>query len=213
MLTASEMGLIITPKTLKAAANGEARAHVWNLLSQRITGRVEPTWVSADMLRGDIEEVEARRLYSKQIAPAKRMGFVVNTRYGFPIGFSPDGLVGEDGFIEVKSRLPKFQVQTIAEHIGEDAPETPIPPEFIIQVQTGLIVTERAWCDFITYSGGLPAGIIRVFPDLKVQEAILEAAKGFEETLAGKHALYRKALEKPARLYPTERTQMEGMVP
>ena len=67
------------------------------------------------MLRGIEDEVEARILYAAQYAPVQDMGFITNDRWGFTLGFSPDGLIGDDGFLECKSRRQKFQVQTIIE--------------------------------------------------------------------------------------------------
>ena len=58
-----------------------------------------------------------------------------------------------------------------------------MPPEFNLQVQTGLLVTRRKWMDFISYSGGLPMVTIRMFPDPVVQAAIIQAATAFEERL------------------------------
>ncbi len=52
LLTASEMKLIITPTTLKIASNDKERAHLYELLAQRITRYVEPSYISDDMLRG-----------------------------------------------------------------------------------------------------------------------------------------------------------------
>ena len=61
LLTASEMKLIISPEKLEPADNDKTRAHVWELLAQRITRYVEPKYVGSDMLRGQADEVEARR--------------------------------------------------------------------------------------------------------------------------------------------------------
>ena len=76
-LTASEMRLIITP-TLKMASNDKERSHLYELLAQRITGYVEPSYVSDDMLRGKDEEVEARIAYGANYAPVEDVGFVTN---------------------------------------------------------------------------------------------------------------------------------------
>ncbi len=67
MLTASEMSLILTP-TFKPAKNEKERSHLYELLAQRITGYVEPRFVSDDMLRGQEDEVEALALYAKHYA-------------------------------------------------------------------------------------------------------------------------------------------------
>ncbi len=201
ILTASEVKLILTP-TLKIAANKEERAHLYELLAQRITSYVEPHYISDDMLRGHDDEIEARAVYHAKIAPVKECGFITNDKWGFTIGYSPDGLVGKRGLIEAKSRRIKFQVQTIIEHhlTGE------IPADYLMQCQTGLLVSEREWIDLISYSGGLPMRVMRVVPDAKIQDAIIEAAGAFEERLAEKMAAYREAIASSVGgNFPTER--------
>lgn len=194
-LTASEMRFIITPR-LKAASNDQERGHLWELLAQRITGYVEPAYVSDSMLRGTDDELEARALYAKHYAPVEQVGFIVRDFGKVRIGYSPDGLVGDDGLIEVKSRRQRFQVQTIVD--GE------MPPDYTIQVQTGLLVTGRAWCDFISFCGGLPMCPIRVEAEPETQAAILAAAEAFEDRLSMRLAQYRQALI-DNNLIPTER--------
>ena len=203
LLTASEMHLIVTP-TLKIASNDKERAHLYELLAQRITRYVEPRYVSDDMLRGQEDETESVALYAKHFAPVTSCGFITNGRWGFTLGYSPDGLVGDDGLIECKSRRQKYQVQTIVENVAIDRAET-IPANYVMQVQTELLVSERAWCDFVSYSGGLPMAVIRVYPDETVREAILEAAAKFEARIAERLSRYNEALASDARLIPTER--------
>lgn len=200
LLTASEMKLIITP-TLKVAANDKERAHLYELLAQRITGYVEPQYVGDDMLRGHDDEIEARLLYARNIAPVQETGFITNDRFGFTLGYSPDGLVGEPGQIEAKSRRQKYQVQTVIENVLGQT----VPAEYLIHTQAGLLVSEREWCDFISYSGGLPMVVVRAYPDPVVQEALLSAASEFEARLAKRLAEYHDALASTARLFPTER--------
>ena len=98
---------------------------MYELLAQRITGYVEPSYVSDDMLRGKDEEIDARAAYAEKYAPVREVGFVTNDRWGFAIGYSPDGLVGEDGQIEAKSRRQKFQIQTIIDGVMDS--------DFVIQ--------------------------------------------------------------------------------
>jgi hypothetical protein len=197
LLTASEMKLILTP-TLKIASNDKERAHLYELLAQRITGYVEPHYVGDDMLRGQADEVVARILYAENYAPVKDMGFITNDEFGFTLGFSPDGLVGDDGFIECKSRRQKFQVETLIKGA--------MPDDYALQVQTGFLVTKRQWCDFVSYSGGLPMVTMRVFPDREMQEAIIAAASSFENKLAERLSQYEAAMRSKSRLVPTERT-------
>lgn len=202
LLTASEMKLIITP-TLKIASNDKERSHLFELLAQRLTRYVEPHFVSDDMLRGMDDEREARVLYSETYAPVSDVGFITNNKFGFTIGYSPDGLVGDDGLIECKSRRQKFQIETIIGGV--------MPDDFAIQVQTGLLVSERKWLDFVSYSGGLPMMTIRVFPDRAIQEAIVAAAAAFEAKLSEKQKAFADALHTLPRLIPTVRRIIEEM--
>ncbi len=191
--TSSEMSLLITP-TFKVADNDKTRQHLFELLAQRITGYVEPRYVSDDMLRGQADEIEALSLYEQNYSPIQKVGFITNDELGFTIGYSPDALVGDDGLVEVKSRRAKYQVQTIVEGV--------VPLEYMIQVQTGFLVSKRKWLDFVSYSGGLPMFVLRSYPMPIVQEAIVNAVTKFEERLALHLAAYTKA---SATLIPTER--------
>ena len=174
IITASEMKLILTP-TLKVANNDKTRQHIYTLLSQRITDHIEPQYIGDDMLRGMEDEITARDLYSEHYEPATECGFVTRQIGNVTVGYSPDGLVGDDGGIEIKSRLPKYQVQTIVED------ETPL--EYWLQLQTGLFVTQREWIDFVSYSGGLPMFVKRMLPIPTYQDAIMGAVIALEEKL------------------------------
>lgn len=174
IITASEMKLIITP-TLKNANNAKEKQHLYTLLSQRVTNHVEPQYVSDAMLRGHDDEITARDLYSEHYEPVEEAGFVTRQIGNVTVGYSPDGLVGKDGGIEVKSRDAKYQVQTIVDN--------EIPLEFWLQLQTGLFVTGRDWIDFISYSGGLPMFVKRMEPIETYQDAIMEAVVALEVKL------------------------------
>ena len=176
LLTASEMHLIVTA-TLKAASNDKERAHLYELLAQRVTRYVEPRYIGDDMLRGMDDEITARALYAKKYAPIQEIGFITNDRWGFTIGYSPDALVGDDGLIECKSRRAKFQVQTIIDGVA--------PADFMIQLQNRAAggYQSAQWIDFISYSGGLPMYVTRVEPIQEYQDAIIAAATGFEERM------------------------------
>lgn len=219
LLTASEMKLIIAAPPepeMRIKKNGEpykqrewspfsdndkCRAHLYELLAQRINKYVEPGYISDDMLRGKEDEITARALYEEHIAPVQTMGFITNNRWGFTLGFSPDGLVGDDGFIEIKSRDQKYQARTLIENvIGQT-----IPADFLIQQQTGHAVSERAWCDFMSFCGGTLMPVIRVYPDPVVQNAIIEASGAFERRMAEEIERMQEAIWSGARLIQTER--------
>lgn len=208
VLTASNLKLIMTP-TLKVASNEKERQHMYELLAQRITGYVEPQYVSDAMLRGHEDEIHARAEYERAYAPVQTCGFITNTRHGFTLGYSPDGLVGTDGLIEIKSRGQKYQVETLLNNVPADR----CPDDFLLQCQGALLISERQWLDFISYCGGLPMCVIRVWPDPKVQEAILDATSMFEAALAKRLTEYRDLLNSDSvRLIPTVRRVEEEMM-
>jgi len=173
MVTASVVGRLITPKTIKAAGNPDSRSLMNQLVAERISGWTEPTYMNDDMMRGVMCEPIARDLYSANHAPATETGFMTRDDWGHPIGYSPDGLVGTEGLIEVKAPRAKTHIQTI---INDE-----VPLHNVAQCQAGLLVSGRQWLDFISYCGGLPMYVKRVLPDPRWHEAIVAAVQGLEE--------------------------------
>tara|TARA_R110000764_G_scaffold116029_1_gene202958 strand:- start:20720 stop:21406 length:687 start_codon:yes stop_codon:yes gene_type:complete len=171
VLTASEMKLIVTP-TLKIAKNDKVRSHVYEIAAQRITGITESTAETWDMMRGSVEEVYAREYYNKYYKKTTECGFITRNMGEYTLGFSPDDLIDDDGFIEIKCRKQKFQIQTIAAN--------EVPKEYMMQIQDGFFVSGRKYCDFIQYSNGMPMFVKPVEPIAEYQDAIAEAVKLFE---------------------------------
>ena len=183
LLTASVVRNIITPAKMAYARNDKAKAIVYEMAAQRATQFVEPTPTTWAMERGHVDEVYAREIYNEHTGnDAQELGFYTEEFDGTTIGYSPDGVVGDNGLIEVKSRAQKHQLKTIAS--GE------VPREFMLQIQTGLLVTGRKWLDFVSYCEGMPVWIKRVQPDADMQQAIIEAAKTLDESIAEVLAQY-----------------------
>lgn len=109
-----------------------------------------------------------------------------------------------DGLIECKSRDGKYQVQTIA--------NDEVPEEYVLQLQTALLVSERDWIDFISYSGGQPVYVKRVFADPELQAAIIAAATAFEARVADVIREYHATLARMPKLIPTERREIEEII-
>lgn len=187
MVTASVVGKLITAKTLKPASNDISRGLTALLTAERITGWTETTYTSDDMMRGILDEPRAVAKYAEHYAPVEKVGFMTEDRWGFTIGFSPDGLVGDDGLIEIKSRRPKNQLGAVLSGA--------IPPEHMAQCQCGLLVSGRSWLDYVSYSGGLPMWVKRVRPDSQWFEAIIAAVEKFEENSAEMIAVFKAETE------------------
>lgn len=185
IVTASAVGLLVTP-TLKVANNDTSRAYLASLAAERITGRVEESPTTRDMLRGILDEPLARDHYSEHVAPVAECGLMVREIGGARLGYSPDGLVGDDGLIEIKSRTPKKHLATIL--------ADRVPTENMAQIQAGLYVSGRSWCDYVSWCGGMPMWVVRVTPDPEWQAAITEALDAAEGVIYHHVAAYERAV-------------------
>lgn len=192
LITASAVGSLLTG-TLRVADNDTSRGIVNSLAAERITGFVDPTWVSLDMQRGIDDEPFAVDAYSvHRSVLVLECGFMVRTwesadGHTCRLGYSPDGLVGTDGLIEIKSRRGKKQVETVL--TGE------VPAENLAQCQAGLFVSGRDWLDFISYAGGMHLWTVRVYPDPKWFDAITAAVEAFEANVTATVDAYTKAVD------------------
>lgn len=189
LITASAIGQLITAKTLQPANNDTSRAVITTLAGERITDHTEDTFISDAMWRGIIEEPYAVDMYADvKGVTVESCGFMTRELDGGAvIGFSPDGLVGDDGFIEVKSRAPKKHIETVL--AGE------VPAENVAQIQTGFFVSGRKWCDYISFSSAMAFYTIRVYPDPRWQAAIAETVDKAEAQIVAKVAAYKRATE------------------
>lgn len=188
----------LLPPVYSPATGDTAQGLIATLAAERITGVVEETFTSRDMERGIFAEPYARDLYGEHHAVASEVGFMVREFDGFKIGYSPDGLVGDDGLIEIKAPRAKNQIgQVIA---GE------VPTDYMAQCQAGLLVSGRAWCDYVPYVGGLPLWVKRIEPDPDWQGAILGAAERAERLITETVAAYQAAV---AGLPVTERIDFD----
>ena len=174
------------PPVLEVARGDEAASLTALLVAERITGFVDPVYVNSDMARGQFDEPLARNLYAETYAPVRETGFLVREEPTWKLGYSPDGLVGDDGLIEVKSPRAKTHLRTI---LNEE-----VPSYHMAQIQAGLLVTGREWLDFLSYSGGLPMWRKRVYPDQRWFDAIVTAVEQFERTAAQMIADYEAAV-------------------
>lgn len=174
------------PEVLTVANNDTSRGLTMLLVSERITGYTEPTFINSDMWRGIEEEPRAVEWYAEHHGvEVETTGFMVNDDSGYSLGYSPDGLVDADGLLEVKAPRAKGHLATI---LADE-----IPRQHVAQCQAGLLVSGREWIDFISFCGGMPPFVKRMTPDPKWQTAIVAALEQFELTAAEMVTTYRNA--------------------
>lgn len=112
------------------------------LAAERLTGFRDGTSYTDKIMDKGIEtEPEARRYYEIiNDCAVEQVGFVTKDDW---VGCSPDGLPGEDGLIEIKCPLSSTHVEYILS--GK------VPMIYMPQIQGQLWVTERKWCDFVSF--------------------------------------------------------------
>lgn len=201
IITASEIGRLIT-KGGKLSDKKESRGLIAEKAAQRITGYIDETPTTPAMQRGHDDEAEARDIYSERVAPVTEVGFITRQFDGVKLGYSPDGLVGDDGLIEVKSRLQKFQMRTLA--------AAAMPDDYKAQVQAGMMISGRPWCDFISFPacGGGMMMVLRVDADPSYQALLLEVALEAEAAISKTIATFNDAQASgKARFFNTERRE------
>jgi hypothetical protein len=198
IVTASVAGKLVTP-TLKVANNDTSRTLTTTLVAERIAGWTEPSYTNGDMLRGILHEPIARDRYAEHNnVTVTQVGFMIEDRWGFQIGASPDGLIGDDGGLEVKCPRAKTHIDTIL--------TDQVPPQYMAQIQTSLLVSGREWWDFVSFCAGLPMWTKRVYVDPQWQAVIVDAVAAFEKAAEALVADYRAAVaDLPTTEYiPTE---------
>lgn len=188
MVTASIVGGLLT-NTLRVADNDTSRGITRRLVAERITGVVEETPMTSDMFRGVMLEPYARDLYADHAkVTVTECGFMVRDyACAGRLGYSPDGLVGDDGLVEIKCPRAKTHLATI---LADD-----VPAHYMAQLQTGLLVSDRKWIDYVSFAGGMPLYVKRVTPDQEWQTAILAALDNFEANAADMQAAYLTATD------------------
>lgn len=188
------------PPVIEVADNETSLGLTENLIAERLAGFTEDSPMNGDMWRGTVAEPYARDLYSTHYQHAEQVGFAVREEDGWTLGYSPDGVVGMDGLLEIKAPRAKTHLRTI---LADEVPAFYMP-----QLQAGLLVTGRDWIDFCSYVSGMPLYVKRVYPDPAWFDAITAACIAFEQNATRIVADYRKAV---AGMPQTERIDLNNL--
>lgn len=148
---------------------GEAKTrqdYRWELVTERLSGIPLEQYQSKAMRRGNELEPEARAAYEAETGVlVRKVGFLNHPEVQW-CGASPDGLIDDDGGLEIKCPdNPVIHVQTI--HGG-------MPDEHRPQVQGGMWVTGRKWWDFVSYDPRMPEDLQLYVQRVKRDDAYIE---------------------------------------
>lgn len=202
LATASNFGRIITDKKMDYASG--AKSYIYEIIAEKLIGGPDPwedNYQTADMRRGTRTEHEARGYHEMETGKKVSMvGFCIhdNERWGC----SPDGLIDDDGGLELKCPAPKTQIRWLV--------DGGLPDEHRAQVYGSMIVTGRTYWNFLSYCIGLPPIFVRVERDMYMMK-LLECLKRFNEeydavyakVLKGREAFINEIMERREKIKAT----------
>ena len=145
-VTASRVADVIA-KT-KTGYSASRDNYMAQLVCERLTGQKGESFTNAAMQHGTDTEPLARAAYEafKDVL-VDEVGFVPHPTIKMA-GASPDGLVGEDGLLEIKCPNTATHIETL---LSES-----VPGKYFTQMQFQLSCTGRQWCDFVSFDNRLP---------------------------------------------------------
>ena len=165
-------------KDVLAGGKGLTRkAYMYSILAELLTDEITPTYSNAAMEWGTQTEPQACSMYEFRSGyDVEHVAFIERSEY---IGVSPDGLVNENGMLEIKCPTTTVQLQRYIADV--------FPVEYKAQVQGQLWVSERDWCDFVSFdpriSGQSSYMCIRVERDDKYIKSLEEKCNIFVDEM------------------------------
>ena len=197
MPTASSFHKLLTPAKLQPAKSADLYACELAgpmLAGEPLEGFKGNSWTE----RGHALEPHARAAYS-DIAnlPVAIVGFVTAELEKWLIGASPDGLVGEDGLLEIKNLAYHNHIKYVDAYYRKRT----IPHEFLCQVQGQMLVTDRKWCDLFLHHPhkNIPNCLIRIERDPviigRLESALIQVLTKRDAIYERLHAVVQQAQE------------------
>lgn len=179
-VTASRIGDLMA-KTKTGYSTSRAN-YMAQLVTERLTGRVEQGFTNAAMQWGTEAEPRARQAYEERACCFVEQAGLIEHPTIPQAGASPDGLVDDDGLVEIKCPLTATHIETL---LG-----APIDRKYLLQMQWQMACTGRAWCDFVSFDDRLPPAmalhIRRVDRDNKLIAEIEDEVRQFLSELDSK---------------------------
>lgn len=168
---------------------GASRAnYMAQLIAERLTSKVADSYTSGAMQWGIETEPQAIEAYEAlTFSVVEPVGFVDHPNIDMA-GASPDGLVGDDGLVEVKCPNTATHIDAL---LG-----CAIPGKYITQMQWQMACTERDWCDYVSFDPRMPPNlqmrIHRIERDAEAVAELQEAVADFLAEVASKVDALRK---------------------
>lgn len=148
-VTASKVADVIA--RTKSGYSASRENYLAQLVVERFTGQPTESYTNAAMQWGTDQEPFARAAYEHHTGTmVEECGLVLHPEIS-DSGASPDGLVGDDGLIEIKCPSTATMIETLL--------DDKIPGKYITQMQWQMACTGRQWCDFVCFDPRMPEGL------------------------------------------------------
>ena len=176
-ITASRVKDVLT-KGRGTSPSKTAESYMMELIAEILTGNSKPFFENDEMRWGTETEPQARAMYAvnNDFVDVKEVAFVEHNEQ---VGISPDGLIGDDGLLEIKCPNTTTQLKRA---LSDD-----YSADYKAQIQMQLWVTEREWCDFLSFDPRLECGAgylqQRVFRDEEYIEEMKVKVYAFVEKM------------------------------
>ena len=167
--------------TATGKPSSSADGYINQLIAERLRGQSEPFYVTEWMARGTELEPEAREAYEFISGnDVIETGFILDT--SFEYGCSPDGLITDEGGLEIKCPAPQTMVSYLRDNqVGVK--------KYWQQIQGCMWISQREWWDFFAYHPEMPHVLVRVERDqeyiaklaIEVQGAVAEILNQVEK--------------------------------
>ncbi len=140
--------IVAKTKSGDSASRGNYMAQ---LVIERLTNKQEESYSNEYMDWGNLQEPFARAAYEAATnVLVDEVGMITHPRIEMS-GASPDGLVGDDGLVEIKCPKTATHIETLLSKT--------VPGKYNIQMQWQMACTDRSWCDFVSFDPRMPEGL------------------------------------------------------
>lgn len=182
----------VTAKT-KSGWGAERANYKAQLVAERLTGQRQDSFTSPAMQWGNDTEEAARVAYAfLEGQTVLEEAFVIHPTIA-DAGASPDGLVGDQGLVEIKCPNTSTHIETLK--------GASIPAKYVGQMQWQMACTGRRWCDFVSFDPRMPEEmqlfVNRLDRDddliAELEQAVRDFLAEVEADVAQLSNLYRKA--------------------
>ena len=172
-------GLKMTASHAQAIGTGKKglETYILDKVADFLSEGQKEGYTSAEMQRGNELEDEARSLYELETGnKVEEVGFIEVDEF---IGCSPDGLIGQDGGVEIKCMNDRKHLEVVL--FGQDRIES----KYIWQIQMNMYCTNRVWWDYVAYNPNFKKcfKIVRIERDDDQIEKLIEGLEKGKELI------------------------------